>query len=94
MSIYDGATEVWGENYFEGSGQAGLDLLHPGRHRWSDCHRRPGPLELIGGTNNAASGTDVLSLREVEIFGTAVPEPSAALLAGLAALGLLRRRRP
>jgi MYXO-CTERM domain-containing protein len=42
---------------------------------------------------NGATGTDVLSLREVEIFGTAVPEPSVGLLAGLAGLVLLRRRR-
>ena len=94
VSIYDGATEVWGKNYFEGSGQAGdifaIQEDTGGTIATGDRVR----IELIGGLNNADGGTnDVLSLREVEIYGTAIPEPSGALLLGLGGLALLRRRR-
>jgi hypothetical protein len=40
-----------------------------------------------------AAGGDRLGLGEVKLIGDTVPEPSAAMLGGLALLGLLRRRR-
>ena len=94
VSIYNGATEVWGQNFFEGSGQAGdifaIQEDTGGTIATGDRVR----ISLIDDHNNANSGTnDVLSLREFEIFGTAVPEPSTAVLSALAALALLRRQR-
>ncbi|MFT4546790.1 MAG: hypothetical protein ACI8XO_001590 [Verrucomicrobiales bacterium] len=90
VSIFDGATEVWGENYFEGTGNVGNGIFSiqedtGGFFGTGDRVR----IELIGGLNNAPN--DTLSLREVEIYGVAVPEPSTGLL-GLAGLALLLRR--
>ncbi|NWK57470.1 discoidin domain-containing protein [Verrucomicrobiaceae bacterium N1E253] len=91
VSVFDGDTEVWGENYFEGSGQA-EDILSiqedTGAFFASGDRVR---VELIGGSNNA--GNDILSLREVEIYGTVVPETSSAALIGLAGLALILRRK-
>lgn len=42
-------------------------------------------------TNSVNSGGVVM--REIDVFGSAVPEPSAAVLLGLGGLALLRRRR-
>ena len=39
------------------------------------------------------AGGDRLGLGEVKFIGTAVPDPSAALMGGLALLGFMRRRR-
>lgn len=93
VSIFDGATEVWGENYFTDSGNASsifsIQEDAGGFIGTGDRVR----VELIGGTNNAATGTDVLSLREVEIYGVAIPEPSALALVSIGLLPLLRRRR-
>jgi hypothetical protein len=93
VSIFDGASEVWGEDYFTDSGNAAsifsIQEDSGGFIATGDRVR----IELIGGTNNAATGTDVLSLREVEIYGEAIPEPSALALASLGLLPLLRRRR-
>lgn len=43
-------------------------------------------------TNNL-SGTNGTIYQEIDVFGTAVPEPSAAQLCSLSTLALLRRRR-
>jgi hypothetical protein len=98
LSIFDGGTEVWGQDYFTDSGFAGDD--NPDRifSVQDDLGGFVGRgdrvrIELIGGTNNGVDGTDVLSLREVEIYGLAVPEPGTAGLALLSALVMLRRRR-
>ena len=93
VSIFNGATEVWGQDYFNGSGNApsifSIQEDTGGFIGTGDRVR----IELIGGVNNATSGTDVLSLREVEIYGVAVPEPSGLPLVALGLLPLLRRRR-
>ena len=89
VSIFDGLDEVFGQNYFEGSGsvaQGGrLDI----------------PVLTIGdrvriqllGLNNEGNG--VLSLAEVQVWGQPIPEPSTAflMLTGVAATMLARRRR-
>lgn len=43
--------------------------------------------------DNSSSGTRAVILDDIVINGTIIPEPSTALLSGLAFLGLLRRRR-
>ncbi|BDS06932.1 hypothetical protein NT6N_19720 [Oceaniferula spumae] len=91
VSIFDGATEVWGENYFEGTGNADLIFSiqeDTGAYIGTGDRVR---IELIGGLNN--DGNNVLSLREVEIYGVLVPEPSSTALLGLAGLALLFHRR-
>jgi hypothetical protein len=93
VSIFDGANEVWGEDYFTGTGNApnifSVQEDAGGFIASGDRVR----VELIGGLNNATSGADVLSLREVEIYGEAIPEPSGLALVTLGLLPLLRRRR-
>ena len=71
LSVFDGATEVWGRNFFEapedGSAQNIFSVQEDtgGFFAVGDRIR----VELIGGLNNGATGSDVLSLREVEIYG-------------------------
>lgn len=99
VSIFDGATEVWGQDYFDTDGHAGQFLIERtfaiqedtgGFIAAGDRVR----IELIGGVNGGTNGPDVLSLREVEIYGVAIPEPSGLALLSLAGLSLLRRKRP
>ena len=92
VSIFDGATEVWGQDYFAGSGNAGqIFAIQEDTGAFIGTGDRV-RVELIGGLNNDGNG--VLSLREVEIYGvTAVPEPSSAALLGLGGLALILRRR-
>jgi hypothetical protein len=93
VSIFDGDNEIWGEDYFTDSGNAGsLFSIQEDAGGFIGKGDRV-RIELIGGTNNGATGTDVLSLREVEIYGVAVPEPSALALISLGLLPLLRRQR-
>ncbi|MGB0991897.1 MAG: discoidin domain-containing protein [Akkermansiaceae bacterium] len=98
VSIFNGVTEVWGENYFEtaNGGNAGaifsIQEDTGGFIGTGDRVR----IELIGGVNNASvadGGPNVLSLREVEIYGAAVPEPSSTALLALGGLALILRRR-
>jgi hypothetical protein len=46
--------------------------------------------DILDTFSNNAGG---VVMREIDVFGTAVPEPSATLLFGLGGLVLLRRRR-
>ncbi len=46
-----------------------------------------------GGLPGTADDQNVLSMAEVNIFGSSIPEPSVLTLLPLAAFGLLRRRR-
>lgn len=93
ISIFNGVTEVWGQNYFEGTGQAGETFaVHEDTGAFLAAGDRV-RIQLINDTNNAATGTNVLSLREVEIYGTAVPEPSSLALLGLGGFALILRRK-
>jgi hypothetical protein len=94
ISIFDGTTEVFGRNYFAGTGNA-LNLFSVfedtgGVLGFGDRVR----VQLIGGVNNL--GNSVLSLAEVQVFGQ-IPEPRVSaivtLLGGMAA-GFARRQRP
>jgi NedA-like, galactose-binding domain len=99
VSIFDGPTEVWGNDYFTVAGTsvaAVFSILEDtgGFFAIGDRVR----VSLIGGVNGSpepiGGGKDLLSLAEVQVFGAAVPEPSAlvAVLGGLAVLGVRRRR--
>ncbi|BDS07808.1 hypothetical protein NT6N_28480 [Oceaniferula spumae] len=94
VSIFNGNIEVWGEDYFAGDGYAG-DIFSVqedtgGFIGTGDRVR----IELIGGLNNSFSGgADVLSFREVEIYGVLVPEPSSLALLGFGGLALMFRRK-
>lgn len=59
--------------------------------RFVSISRTPDP-DLSGGGTSADDGS-VLSMSEVNIFGSSIPEPSLFALLPLAAAGLLRRRR-
>jgi hypothetical protein len=48
---------------------------------------------VVGGNNGLAGAISAQNGKDAITFGAAVPEPSAALLGALGALGLLRRRR-
>ncbi|BDS06931.1 hypothetical protein NT6N_19710 [Oceaniferula spumae] len=95
VSIFNGANEVWGANYFEGTGNVAQNAVFSiledagGFIGTGDRVR----IELIGGVNNTSGSSKVLSLREVEIYGVAVPEPSSTALIGLAGVAFLLRRR-
>ena len=95
VSVYDGASETWGANYFVGSGGAGgVFSIRDESGAFFTAGDRV-RVELINGLNNQGDtpGGKSLSLAEVQIFGTAVPEPGTAGLTALAALAALRRRR-
>jgi MYXO-CTERM domain-containing protein len=55
--------------------------------------RTPDPDASGGGTPGNADDANVLSMSEVRIFGSSIPEPSAAMLSLLALAGIARRRR-
>lgn len=93
FSIFDGAAEVWGEHYFPGGGNASsIFSIRDDTDGFIASGDRV-RVELIEGPNNRASGSDVFSLREVEIYGLALPEPSSMALVALGLLTLFRRRR-
>src|SRR6185436_6165113 len=76
VSVFDGATEVYGSNHFVGTGAAGniFSLLEDagGIIGTGDRVR----IQYLGGTNNegATPGGISMSLAEVQVFGRAVPE--------------------
>lgn len=97
LSVFDGAAEIWGADYFVGTGSAtSIFSVHDdagGFFAKGDRVR----IEYLGGLNNEGDtpGGRSLSLAEVEVFGQAVPEPGTAGLL-LGAIGMLlggRRRR-
>ena len=77
LSVFNGDTEVWGRDFFTeaGSSAPGIFSIQEDAGGYVAIGDRV-RVELIGGTNFGATGTDVLSLREVEIYGT--DSPSAA----------------
>jgi len=84
LSIWDGATEVWGENFLTDGSNPGLIFSvadDAGFLGQGDRVR----LELLGG------GSRVLSLSEIQIWGV-TPEPTRAMLLAMA-LGVLMMRR-
>jgi hypothetical protein len=100
LSVYDGPAEVWGQDYFVGapaseiSAKGVFSVYDDAGGFFANGDRVR--VELIGGRNNASGGPGndhVLSLAELQVFGVAVPEPTAALLAALGIAGIFRRRR-
>jgi hypothetical protein len=95
VSIFDGATEVYGSNQFVGGGSAGgiFSLFENagGIIGTGDRVR----IQYLGGNNNQGPnpGGISMSLAEVQVFGRAVPEPAAAAFLMAGSLMLLRRRR-
>lgn len=97
LSIFNDTTEVFGANYFVGTGNALATFSvfedSGGFFATGDRVR----VQYIDGHNNDLGGVPSsvsLSLAEVQVFGVAIPEPSAALaLFGGAALLVTRRRR-
>ena len=87
---------MWGQDYFKtvDGGDAGdLFSIQEDAGAFIGTGDRV-RIELIGGLNNAATGNKVLSLQEVEIFGSVVvPEPSSTALLGLGGLALILRRK-
>jgi hypothetical protein len=74
VSVLNGEAEVWGRDFFTEAGSQAPSIFSiqedsGGYIAIGDRVR----VELIGGTNFAATGTDILSLREVEIYGTDSP---------------------
>jgi MYXO-CTERM domain-containing protein len=65
-----------------------MDFLHISRELAMGNISNIGIMALDGSTAN-----DRMRLENFSITGTAVPEPSAALLGGLGLLALFRRRR-
>jgi len=92
LSIFNGASEVFGQNYFVGTGSVaggGLfsvsdDALQP--IATGDRVR----VQLLGFNND---GNGVISLAEVEVYGVVVPEPNTFVLVLLGATVVLRVRR-
>lgn len=95
LSIYNGAAEVWGQNYFQGSGSAGriFSLRDETGAFFANGDRVR--VELIGGLNNQGDspGGKSLSIGELQIYGAPIPEPAVLGLALMAAVPVLRRRR-
>ena len=97
LSVFDGAVETWGANYFTGTGSAqSIFSVHDdaaGFFATGDRVR----IEYLGGLNNEGDtpGGRSLSLAEVQVYGQAIPEPGAfvSLAGGLGMLLALRRRR-
>ena len=92
VSIFAGASEVWGENYFEGTGSvaaAGIFSISDDALAAVATGDRV-RVQLLGLNNQ---GNSVLSLTEVEVFGVAaIPEPSTFALFGIGLLALGARR--
>ena len=101
LSIYDNGSEIWGIDVAPGA--AGSDInFGPLYSVWEDAGGFLGTgdkvrVSLIGDRNNTSeldpNASRFLMLADVQVFGALVPEPGTPLLASLAALTLLRRRR-
>lgn len=97
LSVFDGAAEIWGANYFVGAGSAtSIFSAHDdagGFFAQGDRVR----IEYLGGLNNEGDtgGGKSLALAEVQVYGQAIPEPGAfvSLAGGIGMLLALRRRR-
>lgn len=74
VSIFNGDAEVWGQDFFTEAGTVppGIFSIQENSGGFIGIGDRV-RVELIGGTNFGATGSDVLSLREVEIYGTDSP---------------------
>ena len=86
VSIEFKGVEVWGEDFFTSSGNVGELLRIDLDETVLGTHVR---IALLGLNNN---GDNVLSLSEVQVWGTVIPTP-AALPAGLMMLTALALRR-
>ena len=80
LSVFNGTTEVYGRDCFAGSGSVPLGAA------WSNVFAAPLEgssvrISLIGNTNNA--GDNVLSLAEVQVFGTPGADLMPPRLAGV-----------
>ena len=95
VSVFDGATETWGSDYFVGAGSAGgVFSIRDESGAFFTAGDRV-RIQYVNGFNNLGDNPSgkSLSLAEVQIFGTPVPEPGTAAMVALAALATLRRRR-
>ena len=98
VSIFDGATETWGADYFNGTGSAGTIFSIRDESGGAFGRGDRVRVEYLGGLNNQGNtpGGKSLSLAEVQVFGVVVPEPSGApvtILAAGATLVSIRKRR-
>ena len=101
LSVMDNGSETWGMDVAPGA--AGSDInIGALFDVWENAGGFIGTgdavrVSLIGGRNNTSEADPnaalFLMLAEVQVFGAPVPEPSIPVLASLAGLALLRRRR-
>jgi hypothetical protein len=101
LSILDNGIEIWGMDVAPGA--AGSDInFGPLFDVWEDAGGFLGTgdkvrIALIDDRNNSSeldpNAARFLMLADVQVFGTAIPEPGSAGLALLAGLMLVRRRR-
>jgi hypothetical protein len=101
LSIMDDGSEIWGMDVAPGA--PGSDInIGALFDVWEDAGSYISigdkvRVSLIGDRNNTSevdpNAALFLMLAEVQVFGAPVPEPGSAVLAALAGLTLLRRRR-
>lgn len=85
LSVFNGDTEVWGRDFFTEAGTSapGIFSIQEDTGGFIAIGDRV-RIELIDGMNLGATGSDVLSLREVEIYGTDSPSAAGFVITSIA----------